>query len=124
MSLLLRILKALASTLVGFILGMAFVVVLDIGGIRIKDAIGGPVTLLIHNSAEHQVSIQIRDSVLFQGPSIDSGKSSTMRLPHIGLFEVSASDSEGKVIATRRIAIDDSRRLRIEIADEGISEIH
>ena len=117
-----RILKSMTSLLVGIVIGVLLVVVLDIGGIRLKEVLATSALLEISNRTDSSVTVQVRDSVLLQGPRISANEHSRMFLPHIGLYEVSVSRPDGKVFAKRPIAVGESRRVHIIVEEEEIIE--
>ena len=115
---------SMITLLTGVAIGFLLAVLLDISGLRLKEALEPSAQLEISNSMDDSVSVQVRDSVLFQGPVVSAGGNSSMRLPHIGLYEVSASRPDGKVFAKQLVSIDDSRKAYIVVQEETIVESH
>ena len=117
-----RVLKSVIILLVGIFVGVLFTVVLDMGGIRLKDALGSSALLETSNNTDGLVSIQVRESVLLQGPKISANEGAEMFLPRIGLYEISVSRPDGKVFAKQLFAIGESRRAHLVVEEDNIVE--
>lgn len=118
-------LVAMPVTLViGFLLGVLFVVGLDLLGVNAKDALTRTATVRIANNTVHEIKISVQDNVIYGGPTISSGGQARMHLPHIGLFKVSASRPDGLVFVEETIAIDDRWSIKLEVHDEEIRDFY
>jgi len=82
-----------------------------------------PTRIEVTNDLEQTVLVTIREQKLYRLGEVEAATSRSRELPNIGLYEVTASDPTGKVVASGMVAPSSEEGVRVLIKDGEIVEI-